>query len=191
VDQEPPNYERVEPRYFGLTPHVLAASLGVVAALAGILLIASGSAAVGVLLLVAGVLLAFVFVEQARHRRATSLDRAAAAAVDNSLAVAGFTGATVGSWTAAGREAAKLRLEAKLLARRRARVQYELGGAVHGGEDDRAETLREEMAALDADIETCTRGARAAIARAQSKMRQERKAMASTQVFKKPSRPPG
>jgi hypothetical protein len=178
----PPVYERVEPRYFGVTPHVLAGVLGAIALLAGVALLASGSLAVGALLVVAGLLLAVLFGEQARRRRASSLDRAAAAAVDRSLALAGFTRATVGAWTSASRRAAQLRLEAHKLARERSHVQYELGAAVHAEDESRTNELRTRMRTLDREIERKGRAARAAIEAAQRRTRTEQQAVASTEV---------
>ena len=185
--ETPPDYERAEPHYFGMTPPALVAALGGVAVLAGIVLLATGSLAVGILLLVAGLLLVFVFLEQARHRPSTQLDRAAIAAIDNSRAFAGFTGVTVFAWTKAGREVARRRMEAKLLARRRAKVQYELGGAVHEGDDTRATSLNEQMTTLDGELERCLRETRVAVAKARLRMRQERDAIAATQV-RRPAR---
>lgn len=180
--ETPPEYERAEPHYFGMTPPAVVAVLGVVAGLAGIVLLATGSQAVGILLLVAGLLLTFVFLEQARHRPSTQLDHVAIAAIDNSRAYAGFTGATVFAWTKAGREVARRRMEARLIARRRAKVQYELGGAVHEADDTRAETLNAQMTTLDGELERCLRDTRVAVAKARLRMRQERDAIAATQV---------
>jgi hypothetical protein len=181
-DETPPTYERVEPHYFGVTPHVLVAVLGAAALLAGIALVATGNLTVGSLLLAAGAFLIGLFVEQARRRRSSSLDRAAATAIDRSLAVAGFTRATVGAWTFAGRRVAKLRFEARKLARERSHVQYELGGAVHAGDEARTEELRARMRELDAAIERRGREARVAIGSAQRRMRNERRAVATTQI---------
>jgi hypothetical protein len=156
--------------------------LGAASLLAGVALLASGGLVVGLLLLVAGVLLTALFVEQARRRRASSLDRAAAAAIDRSLALAGFTRATLVAWTSAGRRAAQLRLEARKLARDRSRVQYELGGAVHADDAEQVEHLRARMHELDRELERKGREARAAIAAAKRRTRIEQQAVASTQV---------
>ncbi|HZT16693.1 MAG TPA: hypothetical protein VFA19_12180 [Gaiellaceae bacterium] len=178
----PPTYVRVEPRYFGLTPHLLAGALAACGLLAGVALLAAGRIAVGLLLLVAGLMLAALFAEQARRRRASSLDRVAANAVDRSLALAGFTRATVGAWTGAGRRVTRLRLEARRLGRERSHVQYELGGAVHAGDDARMEELRGRMRTLDAEIELRVREARAALEEAQRRTARERRAVAATRV---------
>jgi hypothetical protein len=182
VPPSPPSYERVEPHYFGVTPHVLAAALAAAALLAGVALLAGGSTAVGALLVVAGIFLAALFAEQARRRRTSSLDRAAAAAVDRSRARAGFTRATVGAWTTAGRRAARLRIEAAKLARERSHVQYELGGAFHADDAARVDELRARMRELDAAVEERARDAREAIASAQRRTRAEQQAVAGTQV---------
>lgn len=178
----PPNYERVQPHYFGVTPHLLVGALGAAGILAGVAMLASGSVAVGVLLLLAGLLLAALFAEQARRRRSSSLDRAAAGAIDRSLALAGFTRATVASWTTASRRVAKLRLEASRLARERSHVQYDLGGAVHADDEARTRELRDRMRELDAEIDRRGRAATAAIQAAQRRTRDERRAVASTEV---------
>jgi hypothetical protein len=178
----PPAYERVEPHYFGVTPHVLVGVLGAIQLLAGVVLLISGSLAVGLLLLAGGFFLAALFAEQARRRRDSSLDRAAAGAIDRSLALAGFTRATVGAWTSASRRVAQLRLEARKLARERSHLQYDLGGAVHADEHARVEELRARMRELDAAIERKGREATAAIASAHRRTRTEREAVATTQV---------
>lgn len=180
--ESPPAYERVEPRYFGLTPHVLVAVLAAVSLLASVVLLATGNVAVGLLLFVTAVLLGALYAEQARRRRASSLDRAAAGAVDRSLALMGFTRATLGAWTGAGRRAAKLRIEAVKLARERTHVQYELGGAVHEEDEARVARLRERMRDLDAELERRAREARAAIRGAREATRQEQRAVSATQV---------
>lgn len=180
--ETPPSYERSEPHYFGLTPHLLLAAVGGIALLAGVLLLATGAVAVGVLLVVLGLLLVSLFVEQARHRRATPVDRVAASAIDNSLAFAGFTGATVGVWADAGRDATRFRLEARRLARRRSKLQFELGGAVHADDEGRVNELRAELTSVDSELRRCADGARSAIERARQRTKEERQAVSSTQV---------
>jgi hypothetical protein len=161
---------------------VLAGSLAAALVLAGVVLLATGSVAVGGVLLVAGLLLAALFVEQARRRRTSQIDRATALAADRSLAAAGFARAVVGTWADAGRRATRVRVEAKQFERERSRLQYELGGAVHAGDEPRAGELRQRMRELDAAIEQRTRDARDAIAEARRRTRAERRAVSATQV---------
>src|SRR2546423_14160051 len=78
VEESPVVWETARPRYFGVTPHGLAAVLAAFALGAGIVLLVSGYLVAGVLLLVAAVLLAALCAEQARRRRGTAFRRPAA-----------------------------------------------------------------------------------------------------------------
>ena len=180
--ESPPSWDRVEPHYFGLTPHMLAAFLAAVLFGAGVVLLITGSLVVGLLLLLAALLLGALFAEQARRRRSSSLDRIAAAAVDQTRALAGFTGASVRAWTHAGREVARLRLEASRCARKRSQLQYAFGGAVYAGAPAEAERLRTEMQEADKRIAECIREAHAVVDRARTRTSREKLAVSRTEV---------
>jgi len=180
--ETPPSWERVEPRYFGLTPHLLAAFLAAVLFGAGLVLLLTGSLAIGLLLVLAALLLGALYAEQARRRRSSSLDRIAAAAVDQTRALAGFTGASVRAWTQAGREVTRLRVEASRCARKRSQLQYARGGAVYAGDDAEAERVRGEMRAADERIAECIREANAAVEQMRSRTSRERLAVSRTEV---------
>jgi hypothetical protein len=182
VAESPPSYEVVRPRYFGLTPRGIAVAISVIALVAALIALASGQIAVGLLLLVASALLAALYLEQARRRRESSLDRVAAAAVDNTRALAGFTGASVRAWTGAGREVARLRFEASRLARERSQLQYALGGAAFDEDTPRVEELRAELKRCVDRIDECAAEAHAVIDRARSRTSRERLAVAQTQI---------
>ena len=180
--ETPVAWETTRPRYFGVTPHGFAAALAAVAFGAGIVLVVTGSVVAGVLLLVAAVLLATLYAEQARRRRDSTFDRVAAATVDRTRALAGFTRSSVRAWTGAGRAVARLRLETIRLARQRAQLQYALGGAAYA--DDAAEEtrLRGEMKAADDRIAECVEEAHAVLRRARATTAHERFAVAPTEV---------
>jgi hypothetical protein len=180
--ETPPAWERVEPRYFGLTPHMLAAFLAAVLLGAGLVLLIVGSLAVGLLLLLAALLLGALFAEQARRRRSSSLDRIAAATVDQTRALAGFTGASVRAWTHAGREIARLRLEASRCARRRSQLQYAFGGAVYAGDEAEAARLRAELKEADDRIAACIREAHEVVERARTRTSREKLAVSQTEI---------
>lgn len=186
VVETPPSYEVARPRYFGLTPRGLVVAIAVVAFALGIAGFATGNIAVGVLLLVAAAFLIVLYVEQARRRRESSFDRIAAAAVDHTKALAGFTGASVLAWTGAGREVAKLRLEASMRARERSELQYALGAACFEGDEAQIENLRGQMRLCTERIDACAAEARAAIARTRRRTARERLAVRQTQI-RKPS----
>jgi hypothetical protein len=180
--ETPAAWEEVTPRYFGVTPHGLAAVLAAFAFGAGAVLLVSGYVLAGVLLLVGAALLAAIYAEQARRKRDTALDRIAAAAVDHTRALAGFTGSSVRAWTGAGREIARLRLQANRLAKDRAQLQYALGGAVYAGDDIEAERLRAELQAADDRIAACVAEANEVVERMRATRAQERLAVAATEV---------
>jgi hypothetical protein len=180
--ETPATWGEARPRYFGVTPHGLAAVIAAFAFGAGIVLLFSGYALAGLLLLVAAALLAAIFAEQARRRRDTAFDRVAAAAVDHTRALAGFTGSSVRAWTTAGREVARLRLEANRLAKERGQLQYALGGAVYAGDDAEAERLRADMQAADERIAACAMEANEVVERMRATRAQERLAVVATEV---------
>ena len=180
--ETPATWDDVRPRYFGVTPHGLAAVIAAFAFGAGIVLLFSGYALAGVLLLVAAALLAAIFAEQARRRRDTAFDRVAAAAVDHTRALAGFTGSSVRAWTSAGREVARLRLEASRRAKERGQLQYALGGAVYAGDDAEVERLRAELQAADERIAACAKEAYEVVERMRATRAQERLAVVATEV---------
>jgi hypothetical protein len=180
--ETPATWDETTPRYFGVTPHGLAAVLGAFAFGAGIVLLASGYVLAGVLLLVAAALLAALFAEQARRRRDTAFDRITAAAVDHTRALAGFTGSSVRAWTGAGRELARLRLEANRRAKERTQLQYALGGAVHAGDDAEVERLKAELQAASDRIAACIAEANDVVERMRATRAQERLAVDATVI---------
>jgi len=180
--ETPATWDETRPRYFGVTPHGLAAVIAAFAFGAGVVLLASGYVLAGVLLFVAAALLAAIFAEQARRRRDSAFDRIAAAAVDHTRALAGFTGSSVRAWTGAGRELARLRLEANRRAKERNQLQYALGGAVYAGDEAEAARLREQMQAADARIAACVAEANEVVERMRATRAQEKLAVVATEI---------
>lgn len=180
--ETPPSWQVARPRYFGVAPHGLAAVLAAFSFGAGVVLLISGYVLAGVLLLAAAVLLGLLYAEQARRRRESAFDRVAAATVDRTRALAGFTGSSLRAWTAAGRRVAALRLEASRRVRARAQLQYALGGAVHAGDEAEAERLKAELRAADARIAACIEEANEVVARARTTTARERLAVAGTEI---------
>jgi hypothetical protein len=180
--ETPATWDETRPRYFGVTPHGLAAVIAAFAFGAGVVLLASGYVLAGVLLFVAAALLAAIFAEQARRRRDSAFDRIAAAAVDHTRALAGFTGSSVRAWTGAGRELTRLRLEANRRAKERNQLQYALGGAVHAGDEAETARLREQMQAADARIAACVAEANEVVERMRATRAQEKLAVVATEI---------
>jgi hypothetical protein len=180
--ETPATWDEAKPRYFGVTPHGLAAVVAAFALGAGIVLLAAGFILAAVLLLIAAVLLAAIYAEQARRRRDTAFDRIAAAAVDHTRALAGFTGSSVRAWTGAGRELTRLRLEANRRAKERTQLQYALGGAVYANDHAETERLRAELQAADDRIAACIAEANEVVERMRATRAEEKLAVVSTEV---------
>jgi len=175
-------HETARPRYFGLPPRGIAAVAAGGALAAATVLFVAGEAVVGVLMLLTAVPLAVLYLEQARRNRESALDRTAAATVEHTKALAGFAGASARAWTGAGREVARLRLEARTRARERSQLQHELGAACFAGDDAQVEKLKEQMRLCTQRIEECAAEARAVVARARGKTARERRAIARTEI---------
>jgi hypothetical protein len=180
--ETPATWDDTRPRYFGVTPHGLAAVIAAFAFGAGIVLLVSGAILVGVLLLVAAALLGAIYAEQARRRRDSAFDRVAAATVDRTRALAGFTGSSVRAWTGAGREIARLRLEANRRAKERAQIQYALGGAVYADDESEAARLRADMQAVDERIAACLAEATGVLERMRATRAKERLVVVATEI---------
>ena len=180
----PPAYERVQRRVYGLAPGGLVAVATLLTLAAAVVGLATGDLVVGVLLLPAPLLLGVLCVERARWHGESSLERGAAEAVDRTRALAGFTGATAGAWTRAGRDVVRLRLEAHRLARERSRLQYALGGAAYDEDAGRVEELRAELRRCVERIDECAAAVRATLEGARRRTADERLAVDSTQVRK-------
>jgi hypothetical protein len=182
VVETPPVYEVVRPRYVGLTPRGVVVAIAAVSLVASLVAFATGAVAVGILLLVAAGLLAALYLEQARRRRESSLDRVAAAAVDHTKALAGFTGASVRAWTSAGREVAKLRLEAHTRARERSQLQYALGRACYDGDEPQIANLKDQMRLCTDRIDACAAEAQAVLDRTRQSTSRDRASIAPTEI---------
>jgi hypothetical protein len=180
--ETPATWDEATPRYFGVTPHGLAAVVAAFAFGAGVVLLASGYVVAGVLLLVAAALLAAIYAEQARRRRDSAFDRIAATAVDHTRALAGFTGSSVRAWTRAGCELARLRLEANRRAKERRPLQYALGAAAYAGDDAETERLKAELRAADDRIAACVTEANEVVERMRAARAREKLAVVATEI---------
>jgi hypothetical protein len=180
--ESPASYQVTERTLFGVTPTTAVAVLAVVALAAGVFFLVTGGLITGLLLLLGAVFLAALFLEQALHRRASAVDRAAAGAVDRSRALAGFAGAWTRAWTGAGREVSWLRLELGRLGRERSRLLVRLGVAAYAEDDAELTALRAQMRELERRSEECEAQRRSAVERARRRTSKERLAVASTQI---------
>jgi hypothetical protein len=178
----PVSYEHVERRTFGLAPHTLVAALALASLAVSVLLVATGHPIAGLLVLAVALLLGALYVAEAHGRRRTAVDRATAAAVDNSRAFAGFAHASVRAWSSAGRRVTQLRLEKRALSRERSRLLPALGAAAYDRDDARVDELRVRLHALGARREASDAEIRDVLEAARSRTAEERLAVGATEV---------
>lgn len=182
--ETPATYQVAERRVFGVAPTGALPLFALALLVAGVAFLATGNLVAGLALLLAGLAFGALFLEQARRRRASRLDRFAATAVDRSLAFAGFAGGSVSAWTGAGREVTRLRLEAQRCTRDKTQLLHELGVAAYRKDEAEVASLRARIAELDGRIELCARRAQAAVEGARRRASRERLAVASTEIRK-------
>ena len=159
---EPVEYEVVHRRVFGLAPNGLLAALAAVIAAVAVLLLVTGPLLAGLLFAAAAVLLAALWLEQTGRRHGRLRD------------LTSLARGTAGAWTSAGRELARIRIEATRITKERSRALY----AVEQGEAGAAEWL----ASLDRQLEDCVERANAALRRSRRRTSDERRAAARTVV---------
>ena len=181
-EASPVEYEIVERRYFGLPPSSLVAALAGTLLVLALISFAALGVIEGVLFLLAGLVFALLYVEQARRRRETPLEKATLHAFERSRGLAGYARATAHAWSGAGRRVTALRLEASRLRRERSQLQYALGGAVHEGDDETTAQVRERLREVDLLLDEVGREVARTLARARRHTSRERLAVASTQI---------
>jgi hypothetical protein len=93
-----------------------------------------------------------------------------------------FVWAALRTWCYVGARLARFRFERVKLGRERHRLQYELGGAAYAHDSMRVELLRAELSQCVAHRDDCARRSRAVVGRARARTRDERVAVATTQV---------
>lgn len=182
ADHGPVDVHYAEPTYFGLGPPLLALTVALALVVLGIVLIATGSVAFGVLALVVGLCVFPSFLAGARRwpdHRVSRLGISTADRVrDERLAVA----EVLSAWSRAGREALRLRKEQFALRREREARIRELGWSFYS-DDGRADELKAQTQELDERIAANERELARTLAEARRRTRKGRAAAASTQAF--------
>ena len=168
----PVHVERVEPRFYGVTPSAIVLTLAAVSLTLAVVLFATGHWPVGLVLAGLTVLLALTFVEAARRRPLGSAPRATADALEGFRDRAGAAAGAVATRGMAARRLLALRRERQRLERERSRLLFGLGEAVYRGDDQATERARGELEELDrvvaakeGEMEAVVEGARDRIER--------------------------
>lgn len=139
------------PRYFGITPPTLLFGIAT-ATLAVAITLAILAHWVAALLLAGLVLVELgLFLGLARRKPDTAVAKVSVRAIDRARDRAAYLVRATTVRTEAGRRMTRLRHELLELDTRRERELRELGAAVYAGDDDAAERVKSELAAIDDD----------------------------------------
>jgi hypothetical protein len=93
-----------------------------------------------------------------------------------------FSWVALRTWASVATRVARLKVERLRLRREQRRLQHELGAAAFAHDAVRMELLRAELSHCVARRDDCARRSRAAVGRARVRTRDERVAVATTQV---------
>jgi hypothetical protein len=144
----PVTIERVQPRWFGLTPPTLLFGVATAVFVLAIVLLVTGHWVAGLLVMGLALLLAAAFLEVGRRKPDAAVVKASVDAVDSFRARAGFAAHAMLTSSAARREIARRRTELARLHSERDALLRSLGAAVYAGEDGAEQKAR--IAELDA-----------------------------------------
>lgn len=184
----PIDVQHAQPRYFGLGPPAFVLGAALALLVLGIVLIATGPLAAGVLAVVVALCLLPSFLAGARRWPETRVARAGVSTADRVRGEAGVAVDSISAWSRAGRDVARLRREQFQLRRERDTKIRELGVAVYA-EDGRADELKTAAKELDERIALSEASLRRAIASARRRTRKGRATVAATEVIP-PAEPP-
>jgi hypothetical protein len=150
--QVPVNFVVAEPRYFGITPPLLAFGLALGCLVLGVVVLAAGRTVPGALLLLAAAAFAALFGAAARRTPGNAVTRLSTHMAGVVRAHAGSAAEAVGAYSSAQLELFRLRRELGELIARRADAARSLGEAVYGGADEAAANATNLMRDLDGAI---------------------------------------
>jgi hypothetical protein len=170
----PVHLTAAEPRFFGVTPPAAVLALAAASLALGIVLLATGHAVVGGVLLGVALALGLVFAGLVRRLPQTGVARISAGAASAIRARAGYAMEAVSAHSSARVELFKLRRELTELVVQRTECARALGEAVYADDTEASESARARMEELDGliaakeeEMEQTAAGAMERIQRAQ------------------------
>jgi hypothetical protein len=170
----PVHVTAAEPRFFGVTPPAAVLALGAASLALGVVLLVTGHAVVGGVLLGVALVLAIMFASLVRRLPETGVARFSAGAASAIRARAGYALEAVSAHSTARVELFRLRREVMDLVVQRTECARTLGEAVYADDPQASESARARMAELDgliaakeAEMEQTAAGAKERIQRAQ------------------------
>lgn len=182
-------YGRTEPRLYGVTPSTLVLVLAAAALTLAIVLFATGTWPIALILLGVSVLAFLLFLQTARRKPSGTISRASAEALEGFRARAGVAAE---SWALRGRAAGRLVVLRRELARMnalRGQLLLELGAAVYRGDYQATETARAQVAELDQLVAQREVEMQAVVSTAQERMERRKLQVQRTEMVELPQEP--
>ena len=176
-------YERVEPRLFGVVPAFATFLLGVTILVVALVAFALGHPVLGAVLLVPALGLLALFVEAARRFRPSDpATRAALGLGERVRDWSRYAFASTAARTRASRELLVARSELSGLRAELRQTQLELGAAAYREDADEVARLRERMRELEERARAVERGTHRAVGEAEQRIDEERLAIQPTEI---------
>lgn len=179
----PPAFHYAHRRPVGIDPVPLSGGLGVLALLAAIALLATGSLVAGLIVLGLAVALLTLFAGGVRRHPYEPLARLTLTAADRLRALTRFLAVTARAWGRAGLDLLRIRHRRHRLRRELNASLAPLGEAVHHDDHPRAEALKGQAADLQQKLAETEREASATVASARQEIERERTAIEPTQAL--------
>jgi hypothetical protein len=187
------SYSRPEPRLFGVLLPTPTFVLGCVVLLGSSISFATGSLVLGVMLLAFSAALFVLFYGAAERNPDGRIARGAVDGVERVTGWFRFGRESATAWSGAGRRVVRIKRELRRLRGERREAQLALGEAAYAEDDEGIATLRARLAQIDDEIAERERESADVVARARSRVDDERLAVTPTQVRppESPSDPDG
>jgi hypothetical protein len=179
----PVSYERVEPRYFGVTPPMLLFGIALGGLAGGIVLFATGHWPIGLILIGIAVLAGVGFAEVARRKPDTAVTRVSAEALYGFRARAGSALESLAARGRAGADTLRTRRELARLAAQRLERLAALGDAVYRGDPTATREARARVAELDQRAAALEHELEERLDAAQERIRKARLEVQATQML--------
>lgn len=185
----PVQHDVVEPRYYGIAPTTLLLVLAGAVVAGAIVLLVLGHWPYALIAFGLGVLLLLLFFEGARRRPERGVARSTTNALDGFRARAGVAADSLATRGRAARRLLALRRELQRFSVLRARLLFELGEAVYGGDDQGTERAREQLRELDQLAAETEAEMAAVMARTQEKLDRRKLEVQPTEMVELPDQP--
>lgn len=175
------SYSQPEPRLFGVLLPTPTFVLACVVLLGSIISFATGSIILGVMLLAFSAALFVLFYGAAERNPDGRIARGAVDGVERVTGWLRFGRESATAWSGAGRRVVQIKREVRKLRGERREAQLALGEAAYTEDEEGISTLRARMAQIDDEIADRERESADVVARARSRVDDERLTVTPTQ----------